>query len=217
MNNYQCYNILGLQEGATIKEVKSAYRKLVLQCHPDKNISDHEGRKFKLITEAYHTLKSNYKRNDVTNPRHKQYDFSPGKHSWGSRDSGKTPQEDWNKYNKYAENAYQDFWKYYEQAFWDYYERTRGEKKAKTEPIQAEQEIPVSVNVDPERCIACCSCETISPKVFHVEKNVRVNPKSRVINERGDKQSKIFDAAHTCPTKAISVTDKETHQRLYPY
>ena len=226
MNNYQCYQILGLQEGAPIKEVKSAYRKLALQCHPDKNSSDHDGRKFKLITEAYHTLKSNYKRSVVTNSKYKQYDeknsnkkydFGSRRHSWGTRDSDMAPQEDWSKHSKYAENEYQDFWKYYEQAFWDYYERIKAEKKAETEPIRVEQEVPVTVNVDPERCIACCSCETISPKVFRVEKNVRVNPKSRVRNEKGDKQSKIFDAAHTCPTKAISVTEKETHQRLYPF
>lgn len=226
MNNYQCYQILGLQEGASMKEVKAAYRNLVLKCHPDKNNSHQDGKKFKLITEAYHALKSDYKKSIGGNSSHKKYDdknsnkkydFGSRKNSWGAQDSDKTPQEDWNKHAKYAEGAYQDFWKYYEQTFWDYYERIRAEKKAETEPIQIEEEVPVSVKVDPERCIACCSCETIAPTVFHVEKNVRVNPKSRVINEDGAKSSKIFDAAHTCPTKAISVTDKETHQRLYPY
>ena len=32
----------------------------------------------------------------------------------GCKDSDKTPQEDWTRYTKYAENAYQDFWKQYE-------------------------------------------------------------------------------------------------------
>lgn len=226
LNNYQCYQVLGLQEGASFKEIKSAYRNLVLKCHPDKNNSNYDDKKFKLITEAYHILKSGYKRNMgvSTNQKkyddinsNKKYDFSRRKNSWGARYSDNTTQEDWNKHAKYTENAYQDFWKFYEKTFWEYYEKIRAEKKEQSESIQIEEEIQVSVKVDPERCIACCSCETIAPKVFHVEKNVRVNPKSRVINEMGAKTSKIFDAAHTCPTKAISVTNKENHQRLYPY
>lgn len=226
MNNYQCYQILGLQDDASIKEVKAAYRTLALKYHPDKDSSDQDGRKFKIITEAYQVLRSDYKRSIGGNSNHrkygdkssnKKYDFGSKKQSWGAQNSDKAPEEDWRRYTRYAESAYQDFWKQYEQAFWDYYERIRSETKTETEPIQVEQEIPVSVSVDPERCIACCSCETIAPKVFRVEKNVRINPKSRVINEEGAKSSKILDAAHTCPTKAISVAEKETQRRLYPY
>ncbi|MDE1766893.1 MAG: DnaJ domain-containing protein [Thaumarchaeota archaeon] len=224
MNSYQCYQVLGLQDDATMKDVKSAYRKLVLKYHPDKNKDQEDGKKFRIISEAYQTLRADYKKNIGTSHDHtkhdrknNKHDFGSKKYSWGARDSDKTPQEDWTRYTKYAENAYQDFWKQYEQAFWDYYERVRAEVNVDTEPIRVEQEIPVSVRVDPERCIACCSCETIAPKVFHVEKNVRVNPKSKVINEEGARSQKILDAAHTCPTKAISVTHKDTQQRLYPY
>lgn len=225
MNSYQCYQILGLQDGASMKDVKSAYRKMALKYHPDKSSSDQDGKKFKTVSEAYQTLRSNYKKSIGTSSSHKyeeknsgkKHDFGSKKNSWGATDHDKTPYEDWTRHTRYAENAYKDFWKQYEQAFWDYYERVQAEVNVETEPIQVEQQIPVSVRVDPERCIACCSCETIAPKVFHVEKNVRVNPKSRVINEEGAKSQKILDAAHTCPTKAISVTHKETQQKLYPY
>ena len=221
MNSYQCYQVLGLQDGASMKDIKSAYRKLALEHHPDKN-KDKDGKTFKIVSEAYQTLRAEYKRQIGTGtPGSRQgkdarSDYGK-RRPWGARESDKTPYEDWSRYTRYAENAYKDFWTQYEEVFWSYYERVREEVKVDAEPLGTEQEIPVSVMVDPERCIACCSCETIAPKVFRVEKNVRVNPKSRVINEEGAKSQKILDAAHTCPTKAISVTDKGTRQRLYPY
>ena len=57
MNSDQCYNLLGIRKGASIPEIRDAYRKLALECHPDKNMSARDGAKFKLITEAYHTLR----------------------------------------------------------------------------------------------------------------------------------------------------------------
>jgi len=44
-----------------MNEVRSAYRRLALEYHPDKNISSKDDRKFKLITEAYQTLRINNK------------------------------------------------------------------------------------------------------------------------------------------------------------
>ncbi len=196
---------------------------MALKYHPDKDSKDQDGKKFKTISEAYQTLRADYKKSIGTRSSYKyeengkKHDFKAKQNSWGAKDSEKTSYEGWSRYTGYAENAYKDFWKQYEEAFWQYYERVRAEINVNTEPIQVEQQIPLSVKVDPERCIACCSCETIAPTVFHVEKNVRVNPKSKVINENGAKSQKILDAAHTCPTKAINVTNKETQQKLYPY
>lgn len=57
MNHSQCYKLLGLNEGATINEIKNAYRRLALEHHPDKNFTSKDDIKFKMISEAYHTLR----------------------------------------------------------------------------------------------------------------------------------------------------------------
>ena len=57
MNTTDCYQILGVQKGASQKEIKSAYRRLSLKYHPDRNKGERDGKKFKQIIEAYQTLK----------------------------------------------------------------------------------------------------------------------------------------------------------------
>jgi len=87
------------------------------------------------------------------------------------------------------------------------------------EIICASNLIKYGYTVDVERslCIGCCSCETIAPTVFAVDKTTRMNPKSHVINKDGATSERILDAAQTCPTKAISVEDIKLGRRLYPY
>ncbi|KAH0483059.1 MAG: uncharacterized protein KVP18_003340 [Porospora cf. gigantea A] len=50
------YAVLGLQPNASLKDIKSAYRNLARQYHPDNNASQEAGEKFKEATEAYEVL-----------------------------------------------------------------------------------------------------------------------------------------------------------------
>jgi molecular chaperone DnaJ len=57
------YEILGVRKGADDKELKSAYRKLAKQYHPDANPADKSAEhKFKEISEAYDILKDPQKK-----------------------------------------------------------------------------------------------------------------------------------------------------------
>ena len=129
-----------------------------------------------------------------------------------------SPEEDWSRFTKEFEED-KDWWKNYEQDFWNKYESTKNESVHEQEAsnVKENQEVDLSVRVDPSLCIGCCSCETIAPSVFTVDKTTTMNPKSRVYNAKGAKNLKIINAAETCPTKAIIVDDLDNDQRIFPY
>lgn len=58
------YETLGVQRGASDQEIKSSYRKLAMQYHPDRNPDnrDESTERFKQITEAYSVLADPQKR-----------------------------------------------------------------------------------------------------------------------------------------------------------
>ena len=224
VNTYQALRTLKVDKDSSFEEVKMAYRKLALEFHPDKNTTEHEGIQFKKINEAYKVIKEFYKEGakpTFSQPSHKTENVKK-QPKWGTppgQEPGDIPEQDWSKFTKEFESENPDFWKEYERKFWEEYNArvTADGKKGEFEKAKEPKEQPnLFVDVDESLCIGCCSCETIAPDVFAINKKSKMNPKSSVINQKGAGVNKIMNAAETCPTKAIRVENKDTNKRLYP-
>lgn len=85
------YDVLGINKQATAAEIKSAYRKLAIKWHPDKNENKKEaGDKFKEINEAYEILSNAEKKKTYDQFGHAAFDPSYGNnpYSQSGRQSG---------------------------------------------------------------------------------------------------------------------------------
>ena len=67
MNKKDYYEVLGVSKNATDAELKSAFRKLAKQYHPDLNKEAGAEEKFKEIQEAYAVLSDPNKSNNTIN------------------------------------------------------------------------------------------------------------------------------------------------------
>src|SRR3990172_72731 len=72
------YDILGVSKTASAAELKSAYRKLALEWHPDRNKSAEAESKFKEINEAYQVLSDPKKKTTYDQFGHAAFDPASG-------------------------------------------------------------------------------------------------------------------------------------------
>ena len=59
------YEVLGVARDSDARTIKTAYRKLAMKFHPDRNPGDHEAEeRFKLVNQAYCVLSDPDRRRD---------------------------------------------------------------------------------------------------------------------------------------------------------
>lgn len=86
MSKRDYYEVLGVAKSATDKELKKAYKRLAMKCHPDRNPDDASAvEKFKELQEAYDILGDAQKRGAYDQYGHAGVDQSRG---GGSQDFG---------------------------------------------------------------------------------------------------------------------------------
>lgn len=79
---HKLYDVLGVKKSVRPKDLRRAYKKMAVQCHPDKNVGDkHADENFIAISGAYETLSDPEKR--------KEFDLGGGPHS--GKQSGPAP------------------------------------------------------------------------------------------------------------------------------
>jgi ferredoxin len=236
------YKILGIQHHANSKEIKTAYRFMAKKYHPDRN-SEVSDNVMKKINIAFEVLSDPEKRKQYDLLRFGGR-VSKLEGGWGTESSyaeyftGNTNDRNHGG-AKYHEKTISTQYDYAVEnnnySGIDDMDENEGENYSKHRntntsppppPSQHPQptdlgcmQLPESryqIIVEPSLCMAFCSCETLAPKVFVVEKDKRINPKAIVISETGEDFETILDAAQTCPTKAIIIIDRYSGERIYP-
>lgn len=84
MANNDYYQTLGVAKGASESEIKSAYRKLALKHHPDRNKGDKASEeKFKEVTKAYEVLSDPAKKQQYDQFGHSAFEQGAGQGPFG--------------------------------------------------------------------------------------------------------------------------------------
>ena len=81
------YDVLGVNKNASGDQIKSAYRKLAVKYHPDKNKDDKVAEeKFKEASEAYHVLSNSERKQNYDNFGHAAFENAGGRGGFSNFD-----------------------------------------------------------------------------------------------------------------------------------
>jgi len=194
MDSRGYYAILGVSHKANFLEIKKSYRKLAKKYHPDRNKSPLAEETIKKINEAFEILSDRRKR--------KQYDLEAS-NIYDATDS--TIEEKKENLSDHMQRNSYNFEKPESRS-------NLGYDNLLLDTIKSRFHILIESSL----CLAFGGCETISPKVFVVDKSKHINPKAKVQSETADTLDRIVMAAQACPTKAIKIIDRYTGNQIYP-
>jgi curved DNA-binding protein CbpA len=194
--------MLEVSEKATFLEIKRSYRRLARKYHPDRNRNSRSEENIKRLNQAYEVLSDKDKR--------RLYDsealLAQKVHETSNETINDLINQPSHKVKEQAES----------------FASPKNLRKTQTNtlnPSISMLDVPRSrfhIIIEPSLCLAFGGCETISPRVFTVDKNKRINPKVKVQSETADSLERIVLAAQACPTKAISIIDRYTGDQIYP-
>ncbi|HCB55196.1 MAG TPA: molecular chaperone DnaJ, partial [Gammaproteobacteria bacterium] len=85
MSQRDYYEVLGVDKGSDVKQIKKAYKRLAMKHHPDRNADNKEAAetKFKEIQKAYAILSDEQKRQAYDQFGHAGVDGSAGAGGFG--------------------------------------------------------------------------------------------------------------------------------------
>lgn len=126
VNVRESYKLLRLHEGASLEEVKKAFRALAFKLHPDLNPDDpHAARHFQRINEAYVVLKEHLEKNNTSRQTRKPPPNASRAESFQQKAKRKAEQ---------AEEKNQKNWRHRQ-----YAEEARRQQAAKQRPPRKEE------------------------------------------------------------------------------
>jgi curved DNA-binding protein CbpA len=227
LDNKGYYAILGVSEQAKYYEIKTAYRRLVRNYHPDVSHSDSHNSlsnedMIRKINAAYEVLSDKDKRNeydrevahndgieDNPNDNDLQQDNKADIGNDDARTVDKSDRDSSSSSNNKKRSSkyykvYPNFKNYnkVDNGNHTYVSSQTQESKsyssfAKTKDSNSSDKGPFHILVEPSFCMAFGSCEKLAPKTFVVEKDIMYNPKAKIISEITEREDD-FDAICAC-------------------